>query len=232
MNIKELSSVVVKMFPKFFFNGIRSLGTAFLTPLLFSKNSGHFMSSLRAKAINQKGEPIPWYTYSALDFLKYRNFEDKHILEFGGGQSSLWWGSVAQKVVTLEGDKPWHDLIKNNMPQNVDLHYISMENRNEFTQIVASVLNSYQLFDIIIIDGLYREEALKMALKYIKPNGAIIFDNAEGYSVFETTQNWEFNQRIDFYGNAPGVINPHCTSIFWKNTSFIFDSKIPIQKIW
>jgi predicted O-methyltransferase YrrM len=232
INVKYLSSIVRKIIPTFLFNIVRSLGTALLTPILFSKNSGHFISSLRAKAVNENGQPIPWYTYPALDFLKYRHFDGKNILEFGGGQSSLWWGSVAQKVVSLEGDKSWHDLIKKDMPQNVELHYISMENRSDFTHIVTSLLDKYSLFDVVIVDGLYREEAIKIALKYVKPNGAIIVDNSEGYGIFQLTQESEFNQRIDFYGNAPGVINPHCTSIFAKNTSFLFDTKIPIIKIW
>jgi hypothetical protein len=51
------------------------------------------------------------------------------VLEFGGGQSTLWWAERAKNVVTLEGNKEWYEKIKRDMPENVDLNYVSMENK-------------------------------------------------------------------------------------------------------
>jgi hypothetical protein len=102
---------------------LRSVATAVLTPILFSYRSGHFLSSLKNLAVSRTGAALPWYTYPCIEFLTYRPYERKRILEFGGGQSTTWWAARAEHVVAFEGDKNWFDKIKAAMPKNVDLHY-------------------------------------------------------------------------------------------------------------
>ncbi|MFT6408402.1 MAG: hypothetical protein ACJAQ6_001820 [Arenicella sp.] len=52
-------------------------------------------------AVARDVSAIPWYTYPSIDFLKFRDFSNKTVLEFGGGQSTLWRASKASSVVTL-----------------------------------------------------------------------------------------------------------------------------------
>ncbi|MDC3030214.1 hypothetical protein OA178_00370 [Candidatus Pelagibacter sp.] len=91
-----------KILPYTIFNFFRRILTAILTPVLFSFNSGHFLSSIQSKAVDKKNKPIPWYTYSCIDFLYTLNFKDKKILEFGSGQSSIWWSNLSNEVHSLE----------------------------------------------------------------------------------------------------------------------------------
>jgi hypothetical protein len=217
--------------PDWLWNPIRSLVTAVLTPVSFSLRSGHFRSSFKKSAVSAKGEPIPWYTYPCLDFLRNRSYEGKKILEFGGGQSTLWWAQRAQKIVTFEGDKSWYDKIKGNMPANVDLILVSMESSDrclsEIKQILAD--RNYSKFDIIIIDGLYRYDLIGLARNVMADSGAIICDDADGSYFYEGFKNRGLN-RVDFFGYVPCVILPHCTSIFFGNDSFLFDPhhRIPV----
>lgn len=180
-------------------------------------------------AISKSGEPIPWYTYPSIDFLKSRLYEDRMILEFGGGQSSLWWAKRAKGVVTLEGDREWHDKIRQNMPDNVELHYVSMENSSVNVSQVNGVLKSkaYSQYDVIIIDGLYREEMIQIAIGLMTDDGMIICDNAESYGFYEGFKETGLS-RVDFVGNAPGIVLPHCTSIYFKPSTFAFGCKFPI----
>ena len=67
---------------------MRRIGTAFLTPLSFALNSGHFKSAFAEKALSRRGKAIPWFTYPAIDFLVAKDFSASSILEFGGGQST------------------------------------------------------------------------------------------------------------------------------------------------
>ncbi|MGC1360796.1 MAG: hypothetical protein WA826_06450, partial [Silvibacterium sp.] len=67
---------------------------------------------MKRAAVSKNGEPIPWYTYPIIDFLSDRDFKNKNILEFGGGQSTLWWAKRARRVVTFEGKREWHDRIR------------------------------------------------------------------------------------------------------------------------
>ena len=82
----------------------RACGTAVITPFRFSFRTGHWGSSLRSKAIDVSGNPLPWYTYPAIDFLAARRFDGKTVLEFGGGQSTLWWSPRTRHVTTIEAD--------------------------------------------------------------------------------------------------------------------------------
>src|SRR5947207_2919580 len=91
---------------------IRALATAVLTPLWFSYKTGHCRSSFKMAAVNRRGEPLPWYTYPCIHFLEFRDFRDKTVLEFGAGQSTLWWSQRAAQVVAFEGDPAWHDELK------------------------------------------------------------------------------------------------------------------------
>lgn len=218
--------------PESMSNAVRSIGTAILTPILFSYRTGHFLSCMARAAVSAKGEPLPWYTYPVIDFLKNRHYDDKIILEFGGGQSTLWWASRAERVVTLEGDHRWYRKLRRNIPRNVDLHHVSMESPSVCVAQVERILSSkkYATYDVIIIDGLYRYEMIDIARRYMTETGMIICDNAEGYGFFEGFLNSGLN-RVDFFGHAAGVILPHATSIFFKSNSVFFSSNHPIPII-
>ena len=98
---------VKRLFPQWLSNPIRNVVTAVLTPIRYSYRTGHFRSSLKMAAVTRHGDPLPWYTYPAIDFLKDRNYAGKTVLEFGGGQSTLWWATHAASVVTFEASAKW-----------------------------------------------------------------------------------------------------------------------------
>lgn len=222
---------VKQTFPAWLTNPLRSTATAFLTPAMFSYKSGHFRSSFKMAAVTKEGDPIPWYTYPSIEFLKHRNFADKMVLEFGGGQSTRWWAKRAKRVVTLEGDEAWYDTIKDSMAPNVELHHVSMASAAANREAVEAILAAkpYEAYDVIVIDGLHREEMIPIAQRLIAPDGVIICDNAEGYSFYEGFASSEMN-RVDFYGYAPGGIAPSTTSIYFNIGSFVFSPSYPIHR--
>lgn len=221
-----------RLLPRQLSSPLRSVVTAVLTPIHYSYRTGHFRSSLKMAAVTRHGDPLPWYTYPAIDFLKDRSYTGKSVLEFGGGQSTLWWAAHASSVVTFEADRAWHDRIKIGMPSNVDLNLVPRENGKQDALHVSTMLATkpIQQFDVVIIDGLTRGDLFDIACNYVAPNGIIICDNAEGYGFYEGFRNRGFS-RVDFYGNAPGILLPHCTSIYFPASSFVFDPAVPIRNI-
>jgi hypothetical protein len=228
--IHETFGQLKKYLPAPMSNWVRSFFTALLTPVLFSYNKGHFNSSWKMLSVSRTGEPLPWYTYPCIDFLKYRDFRDKTVLEFGGGQSSFWWAQRARSVVTLEGDKQWYEKIKSKMPLNVDLFLVSMESPSVCVERVRGVLNQYSNFDVIIVDGLYRQEMLGIASSVMTDQGAIICDDAENFGCYEAFKDSTMC-RVDFFGNAAGVIRSHCTSVIFKERCFLISPRCPIPII-
>ena len=181
--------------------------------------------------MTKNGEPLPWYTYPCIDFIKNRSYTDKSVLEFGAGQSTLWWAKRAKHVVSLEGDKGWYEKIASAMPQNVELHLVSMKSATACVSDVNKVLGKNRCrYDVIVIDGLYRYEMTDIAKSLMTEDGMIICDNAEGFGFYEAFKNSGLN-RVDFYGNVPGVVLPHATSIFFKHASFAFSADQNISVI-
>lgn len=216
---------IKKWFPSWVANPVRGFATALLTPIVFSYRTGHFRSSLLAKAVQKNGNPLPWYTYPSIDFLKNRSYADRTVLEFGAGQSTMWWAARAMNVLALEGDRAWYEEIADALPKNVELHLVSMASSSACVSDVERILgNKTRRFDVIVIDGLYRHEMIDLAKALMKEDGMIICDNADGFGIYDAFRNSGLS-RVDFYGYAPGVLSPHATSIFFKPGSFLFSAE-------
>ena len=228
--IQRVFAPLRNYFPGWILGPIRSIGTAFLAPILFSYRTGHFKSSFKNMAVSKDGEPLPWYTYPCIDFLKYRDYSDKTVLEFGGGQSTLWWAKRAKHVVTIEGNKEWYERIRDGLPENVDLHYVVMDSAESCLSVVKKIVDAS--YDAIIIDGHYRFEMAGLAQTLLSESGIIVCDDtdAECYRYADAFKETDL-KRVDFFGNAPGVVLTRATSIFFKPNSFVFSPKYAVPAI-
>lgn len=72
-------------------------------PHLFLESSGWRRSFLEQEAVDNEG-PVPWFTYPALRFLKNIIRPNFKVLEFGSGNSSIWWSAHVRQVVSVEHD--------------------------------------------------------------------------------------------------------------------------------
>ncbi len=227
--LSRLYKPIREALPKGLANFVRSCGSAILGPLLWATRTGFIRSCFAMAAVTRRGAALPWYTYPAIDFLRGRSFEGRRVLEFGGGQSSLWWAARAAHVLTLEGDAAWFERIKGGMPKNVDLVLVDMLDTAANVADVERVLAKSQLlFDVVIIDGLFRREMVDFALKYLASDGVLICDNADGYGFYERLRDSGLG-RVDFYGNSPGLALPNVTSMFFRPSgSFVLSAAHPI----
>jgi hypothetical protein len=187
---------------------------------------------LGAAACSVNGDPLPWYTYPAIDFLQQRDFRGKHVLEFGGGQSSLWWADRAASLLTIEEDPAWYSQLKDKLGANVTIFNVPADIQTRSIDEVLAVIDAghRQHFDVIVVDGHLRRELAIAAFDYLAPGGAILLDNAEGYGFHAALKDLNC-RRIDFYGFAPGVPLRHCTSLVFVQDCFLLAPQIPIVAI-
>ncbi|MDX6500285.1 MAG: hypothetical protein QOG23_3545 [Blastocatellia bacterium] len=170
--------------------------------------------------MDRRGNPTAWYTHSAIDFLSCKDFAGRRILEFGAGQSTLWWARRAEFVLALEDNKGWFQQLKPKLSSNVKLEFVN----GQMPDIEPG-------FDIIVVDGLHRVTCAELSTKLMAAGGAIIVDNSDGYWGGEDSRTQPIIdmfrqngfQRVDFYGWQPGVIVPSCTSLFFKERCFLFE---------
>lgn len=182
------------------------------------------------RAVSKSSEALPWYTYPCIDFLKSSEFGGCDVLEFGGGQSTLFWAQRARSVFTFEGDPAWYSDLQQKVPGNVSLKLVSMESPIVTCEEIRKALkvSERDKFDVVILDGLYRTELTPMTVNYMAPDGMVIIDDSEGYDAFEGMAGTSL-MRADFYGHQPGVILPHCTSIWFGSGSKFFNNRRKIQ---
>ncbi len=228
----NLSKSLKRVLPSQVWRVFRAFGTGLLTPFRFALRTGHWKSSIGSAAKSQHGDPLPWYTFSAIDFLSQRDFSAKHVLEFGGGQSTLWWSGRAADVLTIEEDEAWYGSLRSKIGENVELHHVAVDQQTRTIEPIRALLSGIpsRKFDVIIVDGHLRREVAAMAFEYLAPRGALILDNAEGYGFFDETKTRNC-RRIDFFGFAPGVSRRHCTSLIFIEDCFLLDPSIPIADI-
>jgi hypothetical protein len=227
MNLDSVSRAARRFLPARLFALLRRLGTATITPVVFSLRSGHFRSSLASRAMTAGGEPLPWYTYPAIHFLEHRDWSCLRVLEFGAGQSTLWWASRAREIQSFEDDRNWFRELTPKLPQNAQLSLV----RND-----AGDCYPAGVFDVAVIDGLDRYLATRLALQYLAPEGIVVVDNSEGswdgaeeFPIIQLLHQEGF-QRVDFYGFAPGVMKPHCTSLFFRGKPSVLNDPSPPVK--
>lgn len=170
--------------------------------------------------LDKNNNPLPWVTYSYIQFISDRLNKTMEIFEFGTGNSTLWYASRVKSVISVENDREWFNTIKESMPINVNINYVELLEDGEYSSFINKLDNK---FDIIIVDGRDRVNCTKNAINAIKESGIIVLDDSERESYREGIEfllNNDFKQ-IDFWGIAPGVFFNKCTSIFYKENNCI-----------
>ena len=230
LTLDAISSAARKALPRPAFRALRIVGSVVLAPLRFSILQGHALSALRQKAVDRHGAPLPWYSYPAIAFLRNRRFEGRKVLEFGAGNSTLWWRARASHVVSLDADAAWLRYVKENehASGSGEVHLVHKDLHDIPSSAVA------RKFDVIVIDGLTRQHAAVLAPDMLEPEGAIILDNSDlewgnapgEYFIIELMNRLGFF-RVDFFGFGPGNVREQCTSVFFRDGCFLFRSADP-----
>jgi hypothetical protein len=197
-----------KLYPQ---NALKQL-TNFRT---LSKSYGQLASMKRWSCVDGQGNPIPWYTYPAIEYLSHFDFSARKVFEYGSGNSSLWWASRCKSLVSIENDKVWYDKIKQGSAALTNFDY-----RFEDDKLKYARQDKISDSDIVIIDGFYRPECADYFLEQNKLGHIdpvlLIFDNSDWFPKAIARLHKELNWvQVDFSGFGP--INQYT----WTTTIFI-----------
>lgn len=174
------------------------------------------------------GLVFPWFTRPFLDHLMHWRLEDKRVFEYGGGHSTVWWARYAKEVVTVECDLLWIFGIQEELQRadffnevhNTLMHRAVIPNEVELkSRYVNAIYEEPGEFDVIVIDGSYRDECIAAALTKIKEGGIIICDNWDQEGVWDSIMGgrlldpWKANLYIE--PSRAGDARPWKTG-FWQ----------------
>jgi hypothetical protein len=193
---------------------------------LLQFRTGHHLSSVLNACVDQKGNPLPWYTYPAIDYLKQLNFSDKTVFEYGAGNSTLFWSALAHRVISVESNLQWYERIRSGIESKPNAAIYHHEDQSAYIQEISK----HGSFDVIVIDGIHRTECAQEAVKRLKPGGMIIFDNADRFIDAARFLRDANLIEIDMFGVGPLLWEIGCTSLF-LHREFAFTSREPAQPL-
>ena len=158
------------------------------------------------------GIPIPWFTYASVQFIDQIIPTSAHVLEVGGGNSSLFWINRGNQLVTIETNQIWTNRITSSNRFDRNHHEvitIPMENQEAISNALGD-----RLFDVVISDGLGDRRELGTYLSTrVKENGILIWDNSDRGPDNDAIEGLRQDgwKSLDFFGLGP--INAYCTKI-------------------
>ncbi len=178
---------------------------------------GWFKSFQIKSSIDKNGNPIPWCTYPFIEFIESRLRKEFSVLEFGSGNSTLWYSKKVTKIKCVEHDKAWYEKVRKELSGNIEIVYKELEYNGEYCREAKE-----DKYDIIIIDGRDRINCLLNSLKALKEGGVFVFDNSElkqyAAKIDEFCSVHHF-KKIDFVGMAPISVHRTATSILYRSNN-------------
>lgn len=182
---------------------------------------------------------VPWITFEAQAFLDSILTPTGIIFEYGSGGSTLYYSKRVQKVVSVENDANWANLVKRALiqrelqncecrhvpskkslraigsPDDPQSYFSSAEEykNHSFREYVVSI-DAFpdQFFDFVAVDGRARPACMYYARQKVKIGGYLMLDNSDRphyQRSKELLASWE---KYEFFG--PGPYNDY----FWETT--------------
>jgi precorrin-6B methylase 2 len=174
--------------------------------------------SIHEKApVDPKGRALPWFTYPAIEYLSRLDFKNATFFEFGCGYGTIYWAKYCKKIVSVESDLGWFEKLKKRTIKSKNIELVHADDR---TTYINAIKKTKKKFDVIIVDGVYRDGCTLNALESLKEGGLIILDNSDWYANSARILRKAGYTQIDFDGFGPGNKYTWVTSIFFKTIKF------------
>jgi hypothetical protein len=181
-----------------------------------TREYGQFQTIRKWSCVDREGAAIPWYTYPAIEYLSHLDFSQSKVLEYGSGNSTLWWAERCEELCSVEGDLAWHAKISTHIAKTSRkiIYLLAKSEREYIRQSYLAKAN------VIVIDGDHRSKCADWVVKAIQGNtheiALIVFDNADWYpktmKMLRDSLGWI---QADFHGFGP--INDYS----WTTTVFL-----------
>lgn len=149
----------------------------------------------------QNNLTMPWYTIGCLEWLITLNLSELSVFEYGCGLSSLWWKKNCKRWYGVDIDPKWGN------------DALITTDKKIYTE--ASNKDTY---DIIVIDGSFRDDCTEHALNSINNDGYIICDNWDQATTNTDGDYWIKTKKILNKYNQ--IVYKEPLHIDWKTTVF------------
>jgi len=108
---------------------------------------GHSRTAHERIPVSSNGSAVPWYTYPFHDYLLDLDCSTWKVIEFGSGQSTLFWASRAASVLAYEHSDEWKQKLLPQCPENVEIRLFEGE------QTLGQLAQLEFVPDLVVVDG-------------------------------------------------------------------------------
>lgn len=122
------------------------------------------------RTLDDKGRMMPWYTRPCLEWLITLPLDKMSVFEYGCGDSTKWYDAIGAMTFGVDHSSKW-------LPMSCG-HKLRSQSY-DYTGLISYFCRD---FDLVVIDGLYRDDCTWYALKHLAPGGYLIADNFEQLS--------------------------------------------------
>lgn len=149
----------------------------------------YIWNRLKEMIYQKNHKEFPWLTRDANMILEnYLSSKDVG-LEFGGGRSTIWFAKRVEKLISIEEDIRWHEIIvrmvMSNGIDNVDCRCVnaSVTQTHDYHLVIQKIYSEFgaRHFDFVLVDGICRDRCAFEATSALKPGGILIIDNVNRY---------------------------------------------------
>ena len=127
------------------------------------------------------------FTEPFLNIMDSWDMSDKNILEFGAGLGTAWLRKKSKWVDTIESNAEWalksKSYCEENNQYNGEMFFVDLPEHLYFNEPFENKGKDFfslipeKNYDIIIVDGIFRDECLKWSLNHFQKGGILIADN-------------------------------------------------------
>jgi hypothetical protein len=189
----------------------RKLRPALRNFRLLNRDYGHFRTVRTAASVDTAGHPIPWYTYPAIEYVKQLDFTGCSLFEYGSGYSTLFYAARCGHITAVEDDRKWWKIIQPQAPENATILFAQAEE-----DYANAIHQEDRRYDVVIVDGSYRERCCEQVWDRLKETGLVILDNSDKLpECVATLKQHDFIQ-VDFVGFGPLNGYLWATSFFFR----------------
>lgn len=168
---------------------------------------GHSRTVATGLPMDGNDDPIPWYTYPFVDFLADLDTRNWKVLEFGSGQSTLYWAARTAKVLSYENSLEWMEKMRIKSPANVELRLFEGEKTLDELPSIGFPP------DLVVVDGWKRGACAIRSIGQFGLKPLYILENSDWFPEAATGMRQAGFIEIRFKGFGPINGYAWCTSL-------------------
>jgi hypothetical protein len=141
------------------------------------RNGPKALYSLAGRKLLNMHPQVPWISYDARSLLARLLPKEAAVLEFGSGNSTLWFGRHFKNVFSVEHDAEWHGRVQLMLRQAglTNVHYF-LHDEPAYAHFDEA---AHRQYEFVLIDGIDRSACATTALQHVKVDSVLYLDNSD-----------------------------------------------------